>query len=91
MIVTEKPTSLTLVKGKYVYQIYTNGRDEKTIEVQLKESFNRLEMANFALLTMTREDYEKRITAEKINEIFLMLRKNISEIPKYYELSPLPY
>lgn len=91
MIVREKPTSLTLVKRKYVYRIYTNGRDEKTIEVQLKESFNRLEMANFALLTMTREDYEKRITAEKINEIFLMLRKNISETPKYYELSPLPY
>lgn len=91
MKVAEKPTFLLSVKSKYVYRIYTNGSDEKTIEVQLKESFKRMGMGNFALLTMTKEDYEKRMTAEKINDIFLMLRKNITETGKYYELSPLAY
>lgn len=91
MLVTEKPIALLSVKSKYVYRIYTNGNSEKTIEVQLKDSFKRAEMGNFALLTMTNEDYEKRMTAEKINDIFLMLRKNILETGKYYELSPLAY
>lgn len=44
-------------------------------------------LRNFALATMSVEDFEKRMSLGKINDLFLMLRKRISESGTYFELA----
>lgn len=78
MKLTEKTNWLLEVKSKYTYRIFTNGNDEMTIEVQLTDDFNNVTLKNYALVTTSKENYEKMITVDYLNSLFLSLRKMIS-------------
>lgn len=73
------------VKSKYIYRIFHNGNDEISIEVQLTSSFKKISLSNFALVTMSKENYENHMDDDKIHSLFLMLRKRISESGAYFD------
>lgn len=87
-IINEKKDHVLEVKSKYTYSIYRNGNGGMSIEVQLTESFIKTSLRNFALASISVEDFERRMDVEKINKLFLMLRKQITEYGSYFEMSP---
>lgn len=87
MKLTEKINYLLEVKSKYTYHIFTNGNGDMSVEVQLTKDFKKATLHNFALCSMSIEDFEKRMSVEKINQLFLMLRGRISEYGSYFELA----
>lgn len=82
----KKTDHMLEVKSKYTYHIFCNGNGEMSIEVQLTESFKKASLKNFALATMSKEDYEERMDDQKVHALLLMLRKRISEIGSYFEV-----
>lgn len=86
-IISKKTDYLLEVKSKFTYRIFKNGSDGMSIAVQLTEDFKKASLKNFALAAMSVEDFEKRMSLEKINDLFLMLRKQISESGTYFELA----
>lgn len=90
-IINEKTNYLLEVKSKYTYRIYVNGNDEMSIEAQLTKDFRAVSLRNYALATMSKEDFDKRMSAEKINDLFLWLRKNISEYGEHFTLATAYY
>lgn len=86
-IIKEKTNWLLEVKSKYTYRIFTNGNGDMTVEVQLTEDFKAVTLRNRAIATMSVDDFERRMDAEKINRLFLFLRKRISEYCSYFELA----
>lgn len=91
MKLTEKVSYLLEVKSKYTYRIYTNGNGGMSVEVQLTKDFKKASLHNFALCSMSVKDFEKRMSVKKINELFLMLKGNISEYGTFFELAPNHY
>ena len=86
-IINKKTDYLLEVKSKFTYRIFKNGSDGMSVEVQLTEDFKKASLKNFALAAMSVEDFEKRMSLEKINDLFLMLRKQFSESGPYFELA----
>lgn len=86
-IIKEKTDWLLEVKATYTYRIFTNGNGEMSVEVQLTEDFKSASLRNFALATMSVDDFKSRMDVKKINDLFLMLRKRISEYGNYFELA----
>lgn len=86
-IINEKTSYVLDVKTKFTYRIFKNGNDDMSIEVQLTKDFKKANLRNLALATMSVEDFEKRMSLDKINDLFLMLRKRISESGTYFELA----
>ena len=86
-IIKEKTDFVLEVKSKYTYGVFTNGNGGMSVEVQLTKDFRAASLKNFAMATMSKADFEKRMTPDKINDLFLMLRKNISEWGEYFELA----
>lgn len=86
-IINEKTSYALEVKSKFTYRIFPNGSGSMSVEVQLTKDFNKASLRNFALATMSMEDFEKRMNLDKINDLFLMLRKRISESGTYFELA----
>lgn len=86
-IIKEKADWLLEVKTKYTYQIFTNGNGEMSVEVQLTEDFKTASLRNFAIATMSVDDFKRRMDVNKINDLFLMLRSRISEYGSYFELA----
>lgn len=82
-IITEKTDFLLEVKSKYTYRIFTNGNGEISIEVQLTEDFKNASLDNFALVTTSRENFERFFTVDYINKLFLTLRHNIRSCGRY--------
>ncbi len=87
MKLTEKVSYLLKVKSKYTYRIYTNGNGDMSVEVQLTKDFKKASLHNFALCSMSVKDFEKRMSVKKINDLFLMLKGDISEYGTYFELA----
>lgn len=90
-IINEKTSYVLEVKSKFTYRIFKNGNDDISIEVQLTKNFNKASLKNFALATMSTEDFEKRMDVKRINDLFLILRKRITEYGSYFELAPNHY
>lgn len=86
-IIKEKTDWLLEVKATYTYRIFTNGNGEMSVEVQLTEDFKSASLRNFALAAMSVDDFKNRMDVKKINDLFLMLRKRISEYGSYFELA----
>ena len=86
-IIKEKTDWLLEVKSTYTYRIFTNGNDEMSVEVQLTEDFKSASLRNFALATMSVDDFKNRMDVKRINDLFLMLRKRMSEYGSYFELA----
>lgn len=86
-IIKEKTDWLLEVKSTYTYRIFTNGNGEMSVEVQLTEDFKSASLRNFALATMSVDDFKNRMDVKRINDLFLMLRKRISEYGSYFELA----
>ena len=82
-IIKEKTSFLLEVKSKYTYRIYTNGNGEISFEVQLTEDFKSASLRNFALVTTSKENFERNLNVAYINNLFLLLRKAISEYGTY--------
>lgn len=91
-IISEKTDYLLEVKSKYTYRIFTNGNGEFSVEVQLTEDFRNATLDNFALVTTSRENFERFFSVDYINKLFLSLRQNIRECGRYgtIELNYLP-
>lgn len=87
MKLTEKVDWLLEVKSKYTYRIFKNGNGEMSVEVQLSEDFKKASLHNFAICSMSVKDFERRMSVKGINELFLMLRKNIAKYGRYFELA----
>lgn len=85
-IITKKTDHLLAVKSKYTYRIYPNGNGGMTMEVQLTKDFNNANMNNFALVTMTKNYFEK-LSVDRVNQFFLDLRRNIRYDGRYGELN----
>lgn len=83
MKLTEKTNYLLEVKSKYTYRIFGNGNGEMSIEVQLTEDFKKASMKNFALVTTPKENFDRCISVEYLNKLFLILKKAISEDGTY--------
>ena len=90
-IINEKTSFVLEVKSKFTYRIYKNGNGEMSVEVQLTEDFKEASLRNYAIATMSVEDFEKRLNVRKINDLFLMLRKRISECGTYFEMASSYY
>lgn len=90
-IINEKTSFVLEVKSKFTYSIYKNGNGEISVEVQLTEDFKNASLRNFALATMSVEDFERRMDVKKLNNLFLMLRSHISEYGRYFELAANHY
>ena len=90
-IINEKTSFVLEVKSKFTYRIYKNGNDEMSVEVQLTEDFKKASLKNYAIATMSVEDFENRLNVRKINDLFLMLRKRISEYGTYFEMASSYY
>ena len=86
-IIKEKTDWLLEVKSTYTYRIFTNGNDEMSVEVQLTEDFKSASLRNFALATMSVDDFKNRMDVKRIKDLFLMLRKRMSEYGSYFELA----
>lgn len=86
-IIKGKTDYVLEVKSKYTYRVFTNGNGDMSVEVQLTKDFKAASLQNFALASMSKDDFEKRMTVEKINDLFLMLRRNVSESGEYFELA----
>lgn len=84
-IITEKTDYLLAVKSKYTYRIYTNGIGEISFEVQLTEDFNSTTFENFALVTTSRDNFD-RLSVDYINKLFLLLRQCIRKTGRYGEI-----
>lgn len=85
-IITEKTNWLLSVKSKYTYRIFENAADGVTLEVQLTKDFNNANLDNFALVSMEKSYFEK-LSVERINRLFLDLRRNILPDGRYGELN----
>lgn len=83
MKITKKETYLLEVKATYTYRIYENGNNEISIEVQRTEDFKKCTMKNYAIASTSKENFEKRITVDYINNLFAILRRKISEYGSY--------
>lgn len=83
MKIATKENWMLEVKSKYTYRIYENGNGEMTIEVQLTQDFKNATLKNFALVTTSKENFERLITVDYLNKLFLILRKCISEYGSY--------
>ena len=91
-IISKKTDFLLEVKSKYTYRIFTNGNGEISFEVQLTEDFKNASLENFALVTTSRENFERFCSVEYINRLFLTLRHNIRPCGRYgtIELNFIP-
>lgn len=83
MKITEKTDFLLEVKSKYTYRIFTNGNGDISFEVQLTEDFENASLRNFALVTTSRENFERNIDVRHINKYFGILRDCIREDGRY--------
>lgn len=82
-IITEKTDYLLEVKSKYTYRIFTNGNGEISFEVQLTDDFKKASLDNFALATTSRDNFERNISVDYINNLFLLLRQCIRKCGRY--------
>ena len=87
-ILNEKTDHLLDVKAKYTYRIYTNGNGEMSIEVQLSDDFKCASLENFALATISKDEFA-RISLPCINHLFMALRKHITKSGSYYHDLPV--
>lgn len=76
-IIKEKTDYLLEVKRKYTYRIFTNGMGEMSVEVQLTDDFKAVTLENYALATMSKEDFN-RASTRCINRLFGSLKKRIT-------------
>ncbi|MEY8232856.1 hypothetical protein AALA82_14705 [Oscillospiraceae bacterium 50-16] len=84
----EKTDYLLAVKSKYTYRIYPNGNGEMSIEVQLSDDFKRSTLENFALATMSKDEFAYA-SLSCINYLFKALRKRITKSGSYYHKLPV--
>ena len=87
-ILNEKTNYLLAVKSKYTYRIYPNGNGEMSFEVQLTDDFKRSTLENFALATMTKDEFACA-SLRCINYLFKALRKRITKSGSYYHDLPI--
>ena len=87
-ILNEKMEYLLAVKSKYTYRIYPNGNGEMSIEVQLSDDFKRSTLENFALATMTKDEFACA-SLSCINYLFRALKKRITKNGSYYPNLPV--
>ena len=83
MKLTQKTDFLLEVHSTYTYRIYPNGNNEMSIEVQRTADFNAANLRNFAIATTSKENFERNITVEYLNDLFQLLRRSIREHGRY--------
>lgn len=77
MKLQKKVDYLFEVKSTYTYRIFENYQHQMTIKVQKTEDFKNDSDSNFALVTTSKENFEKCITVEYLNKLLLDMRKSI--------------
>ena len=57
-----------------------------SIEVQLTIEFKNATLKNFAIVTASKENFERCITVDYLNKLFLMLKNQISVDGSYGQI-----
>ena len=83
---TTKQNWMLKVKSKYTYRIYENGNHEMSIEIQLTKDFKNATLKNFAIVTTSKENFERCITVDYLNKLFPILKNKISEYGSYGQI-----
>ena len=82
-VLNKKTDYLLAVKTKYTYRIYSNGNGEMSIEDQFSDDFKRSTLENFALATMTKDEFACA-SLSCINYLFSVLRRHITKSGSFY-------
>ena len=77
--------SLLYVARKYTYEIFRNGNDEISIEVELTKDFKKVTTHNYAIVSIPVETFN-RLTESIIRRIFNQLRIKIEEYGAFFVL-----